>query len=135
MTQKLKEYRTNKIYDAAEKKSKVQDYIWNKTRETIINKPTYMNNQTRNECASLFALRSRMLKVKGNYKNKYTNLICRWCNNKEETQIHILTECKEFLNITGKTKYETYYDDNKKSSVTATQIMGNIVTKLQEKET
>jgi len=68
VTQKLKEYQTNKIYDAAEKKSKVQDYIWNKTRETIINKPTYMNNQTRNECANLFALRSRMLKVKGNYK-------------------------------------------------------------------
>ena len=32
--QKLKEYQANTIYSAAEKKSKVQDYIWNKTRET-----------------------------------------------------------------------------------------------------
>ena len=35
-----------------------------------------------------------MLKVKGNYKNASTNLNCRLCNDKEETQTHILEECK-----------------------------------------
>ena len=49
------------------------DYVWNRTRETISKKPTYMNNMTRRECTNIFAVRSRMLKVKGNYKNKYTD--------------------------------------------------------------
>ena len=134
VTQKLKEYQANKIYSAADKKSKVQDYVWNKTRETIIKKPIYMNNLSRMECSNLFAVRSRMLKVKGNYKNKHANLQCRWCKNKEESQIHILTECKEFQSITGNNKYETYYDDNNQTSVIATRIIGKVVTKIQEQE-
>ena len=52
---------------AADNKSKVMDYVWNKTRETICKKPTYMNNMTSRECTNIFAVRSRMLKVKGNY--------------------------------------------------------------------
>ena len=38
--QKLNEYQINKIYNAADNKSKVMDYMWNKTRETISKKPT-----------------------------------------------------------------------------------------------
>jgi hypothetical protein len=134
ITQRLMEYQINKIYSAAENKSKVQDYIWNKTRETIMKKPTYMNNQTRKECSNLFAVRSRMLKVKGNYKSKHTNLICRWCKLKEESQIHILTECKEFQSITKYNKYETYYDDENHTAAIATQIMGKVVAKIEEQE-
>ena len=90
VNQKLKEYQINKIYNAAGKKSKVEDYVWNKTHETIIQKPTHMNNLTRKECTGIFAVRSRMLKVKGNYKNKYPNPTCRWCTLTNETQEHIL---------------------------------------------
>jgi hypothetical protein len=93
-----------------------------------------MNNRSRNECSNLFAVRSRMLKVKGNYKNKHTNQICRWCINTEDFQIHILAECKEFLSITGNNKYETYYDDNNQASVIATRIIVKVVIKLQEQE-
>ena len=50
-----------------------------------------------------------MLKVKGNYKNKYTELTCRWCKNNVETQEHILKQCAEFTHITKNTTYETYF--------------------------
>ena len=116
--QKVHEYQINKIYKAADKKSMVMDYVWNKTRETISKKPTYINNMTRRECASIFAVRFRMPNVKGNYKNKYTELTCRWCKNNVETQEHILKQCAEFTHITKNTTYEVYFDDNEKKSKT-----------------
>ena len=41
ITEKLKEYQINKIYKAAETKSKVRDYICNKTRATVTARPLY----------------------------------------------------------------------------------------------
>ena len=134
VNQKLKEYQINKIYNAAGKKSKVEDYVWNKTHETIIQKPTYMNNLTRKECTSIFAVRSRMLKVKGNYKNKYPNLTCRWCTLTNETQEHILKECREFKPITGTNTYETYYEDTLTAHKTTANIIQKVTEKLKEQE-
>ena len=51
----------------------------------ISKKPTYMNNMTRRECTNIFAVRFRMLKVNGNYKNKYMEKTCRWCKDNMET--------------------------------------------------
>ena len=91
------------------------DYVWNKTRETISKKPTYMNNMTSRECTNIFAVRSRMLKVKGNYKHKYTNKTCRWCKDNMETQEHILTQCAGVRSINAKNLLELALEglDNK----------------------
>ena len=129
-TQKLNEYQINKIYKAADNKSKVMDYVWNKTRETICKKPTYMNNITRRECTNIFAVRSRMLKVKGNYKNKYTDKTCRWCKDNMETQEHILKQCAEFKHITQNITYETYFDDDTNMTKIAAETIHNVITKL-----
>ena len=56
-------------------------------------KAKYMNELTRKQTSLIFKARSRMLKVKGNYKNGYPDLICRLCKGGEETQTHILEEC------------------------------------------
>ena len=54
-----------------------------------------MNKLTRNQASLIFKARTRMLKVKSNYKNGNINLQCRICNKNEETQKHALEECEE----------------------------------------
>ena len=60
---------------------------------------TYMNKLTRNQASTIFKARTRMLKVRSNYKNGNTNMKCRLCNKEEETQKHALEEC-EIINET-----------------------------------
>ena len=52
-----------------------------------------MNKCNRNQASTLFRTRIRMIRLKGNYKNGSTNLICRACKTDTETQQHILEEC------------------------------------------
>ena len=87
---------------------------------------------TRRECASIFAVRSRMLKVKGNYKNKNTELTCIWCKRNVEIQEHILKQCAEFTHITNNTTYETYFDDNTNMTKKAAETIHKVITKLNE---
>ena len=53
----------------------------------------YMNELTRKQASLTFKARTRMIKVKCNYKNGYANLKCRMCKNEDETQKHIPEEC------------------------------------------
>ena len=59
-----------------------------------------------------------MMQIKVNYRNKYTNIICRWCNEDEETQIHILKYYPEFKQLTNNQNEMYYHDDNESTSVT-----------------
>ena len=54
---------------------------------------TYLSKLKRKEASLIFKTRNRMLKIKRNYKNAHTNLTCRGCNAKEETQQHVMEEC------------------------------------------
>ena len=55
----------------------------------------YMNELTRKQTSLIFKARTRMIKVKGNYKNGHPDLTCRMCGEREESQVHILEECPE----------------------------------------
>ena len=57
------------------------------------NRAKYLSKLTRNQASTIFKARTRMLKVKSNYKNGNKNLNCRLCGTSEETQKHILEEC------------------------------------------
>ena len=131
ITEKLKEYQINKIYKAAETKSKVRDYICNKTRATVTARPRYIDNLNRKECSNIFNTRARMIKIKGNYKNKYTDLSCRWCGEDEETQPHILKYCPAFKHLTSK-QHEIYYCDDKESTKSTADILQLVIEKLEE---
>ena len=48
-----------------------------------------MSNLTRRACSNIFNTRARMIKIKGNYRNKYNDMSCRWCKEDDETQMHI----------------------------------------------
>ena len=43
------------------------------------------------EKSFVFSARSRMLDVKGNFKQGKPNILCRRCNNEDELQSHLLT--------------------------------------------
>ena len=135
LSNKLKIYQTKKIYKAAETKSKVRDYICNKTKRTVMMKPTYMDNLSRTECASIFNTRARMIKVKGNYKNKYNDKNCRWCQKYNETQTHILTECTQFKSTTKNVEYKTYYNDDNKSAKIAARTLALVINKINQNPT
>ena len=119
-----------KIYLAAEEKSKIRDYICNKERSIILTKPHYLENYNRTDCNNIFITRARMLEVKGNYRGKQSDLICRWCKNAIDTQQHILKKCPKFQDITINTQYDTYFNDEEESTSTVKDIIQKVKTKL-----
>ena len=119
--------------EISNKKSKLLDLLLHKTTKNIEMRPKYMSKQTRTECASIFKMKARMLKTKNNYKNRYQEMNCRWCNHQTETQEHILTECPEFKTITNNTEYQTYMQDNSNYTKNIAHIISKTMTKLEEK--
>ncbi len=75
-----------------------------------------MNELTRNQASTIFQARTRMLKVKENYKKKYGNdLICRACGLKTENQLHVLKECQVLhQNDTNKITEADIFTENPK---------------------
>ncbi len=84
-----------------------------------------MDKLTRNQTSIIFQTRTRMLKVKDNYKNKYkTDMKCRACGQQAESQSHILRECQTLhQNQTSKiTEAEITTEDINTLKETATKI-------------
>ena len=87
-------------------KSKLENLLRYKTTPIKIGTPPkYTRALTRNQCANIFTVRSRMMKVKCNYKSQYQSLQCRWCNATEENQEHVLTGCPKFSHLTEELNY------------------------------
>ncbi len=74
----------------------------------------YLIKMTRNEASTIFKSRSRMLKVKCNYKNMYkNNLSCRACGQTDETQDHVLNQCNQIhTNNSNKVRPELYFNED-----------------------
>jgi hypothetical protein len=85
-------YFQNRINEQAQQKSKLQAII-NHSSWQAGKRPEYMNQLRRNEVSLLFKARTRMIDIKNNYRGKYANLKCRWCNEEKETQEHVLETC------------------------------------------
>ena len=89
-----------RLKKTAESKSKMQYYMDGKTNRTVGQRAKYLSKLTRNQASIIFKTRTRMLKVKGNYKNGHKDLQCRLCGKAEETQTHILEECSKLIIVT-----------------------------------
>ena len=76
-------------------KSKMKYFLEGKGEWNPGKRAKYMSELTRKQTSTIFKARTRMIKVKGNYKNGHTSLLCRMCKNEEETQTHILESCPE----------------------------------------
>ncbi len=97
-------------------------------------RPKYMNKMTRKECSTIFKYKAKMMKIKANYPNKKIPSTCRWCDNTNETQEHIIEECKEFTALTQNlnTHSITYTNNANKSS--EAYWLDKINEKLKERE-
>jgi len=107
------------LLHTGQNKTKTKYYLENKEGLKIGSRAKYMDQCTRTEASIIFMARTRMMGVKGNYKNKYPNIKCRLCGNEDETQEHILEEC-------------TRMDRSKAPRVTTQEIFQEDVEKLKE---
>ena len=87
--EKFKERITETLQD----KSKMRYFSEGKTEWQLGTRAKYMNELTRKQVSLIFRARTRMLKIKGNYKNGNKNQTCRACKAEPETQDHILSKC------------------------------------------
>ena len=94
ISQKINKAFKEKIEKDAEEKSKVKHLRDGQPQWEPGEMKTYLHKTPRTVASTIFQARSRMIKVKSNYKNKYkNNLTCRACGLTEETQSHILEDC------------------------------------------
>ncbi len=113
-------------------KSKVQYLLEGKSEWKPGKRPEYVNKLIRNQVSLVFQARTRMIKVKENYKKGQRNLICRVCRTQVETQQHILEECVE-LHEDETTKVTK--DDIFKEDVYHLKEIANKLQKTMEKLT
>ena len=94
--------------------------------------PKYLTELCRNHTSIIFKARTRMIKVKRNFKTKYkNNLMCRGCGKEEETQLHVLQECKVIhTDETTKIYQQDLFDNSKET--TKLQEMANKLIKIEE---
>ena len=76
-------------------------------------RPTYMDKLNRKQCNAILRARSSMLMVKENYKKQYeSNLLCRFCDNYNETQEHILQDCTKIKRSKEKIIYSKIFEED-----------------------
>ena len=78
----------------AEGRSKLTHLLEGKNDWNPEEPANYMNKLTRKQASTIFKVRTRMIKVKNNYRNGFTDLNCRACKLTIETQNHALVQCK-----------------------------------------
>ena len=88
----IEKFKTS-IIKTTEGKSKMQYFLEAKEKWQPGKRAQYMNELTRKQTSTIFKARSRMIQVKGNYKNGHTDLKCRKCKQEIETQQHVLEKC------------------------------------------
>ena len=129
-------YFKQKTVTEAANKSKVQ-FLLNGKHQTWQpgKREKYLDNLTRNKASAIFKARTRMFPAKNNQRGNHPDLICRFCKKEDETQEHLLNECKT-LHTDNRTKIKTTeifaeYDENTKE--TANKLLA-IMEKIDELE-
>ena len=84
------------------------------------------NELNAQECKFLFALRTRMVDVKANYRGKYWDTICPCCKLEEDNQEHLLS-CymieEEGMMIGSLPNYQDIFGDNLSKQVEVARIL------------
>ena len=82
------------IIKEAEEKSTVKHWLDMREGEIPQRLANYLKTITRKQCTSIIKVRTRMVPVKANYGDRYQDKKCRLCQEEEETQKHVLSECR-----------------------------------------
>ena len=132
---KLEHEFKKRIDKESEQKSKIK-FLRNGNGDwTPGKRQTYLSKLTRNEASTIFQLRTRMIKVKRNYKNAYTNLTCRGCKANEETQEHVLENCTKIHETeTTKIHKEEYFTENVNMLKQSVKKLDYILARLDQSD-
>ena len=84
-----------RICETSNNKSKMKYYEESKTEWSPGNRAKYMDELNRKQVSYVFKARTRMIKVRGNFKNGNSDLTCRACKKDLETQDHVLETCPQ----------------------------------------
>ena len=133
--EKMLDHKRDAIMKASQKKSKVKHLIENNSYKHIKDqRGTYMMQMTAHQSAAIFAIRTRMLAVKGNYPTQYKEKNCRWCNEQEETQSHILNNCPGFIDDSIMIDKKKIMNNERKITKDEAHHLVNIFNKINEKK-
>ena len=78
-----------------------------------------------NQAKTIFRIRTRMLKVKNNFKNGSVNTKCPICKNGEDSQEHVFIECKMLGERLSKKEYFSIFSENEEE-------MANVIMKIEK---
>ena len=131
LQEKMKESFQQKLMNCSESKSKMQYYLQGKKDKNTWKRADYLNKLTRNQASVIFRARTRMLKVKANFRNAYKNPKCRMCNIYEETQQHILEDCMALEELPVITKEMIFQEDPNELKITVNNL-NKRMEKLEE---
>ena len=102
------------IKKGTENKTKAKYYMDNNLRNPRPGtRAEYMDKCNRMEANIIFRARTRMLKVKANFRNMHQDTQCRLCKEEEENQEHVLEHCKnEKRKRLGKVTTEDIFEES-----------------------
>ena len=109
ITQKVRDKAFEKLQAIKKSHSKVKEIEHN---ELVLQKYLQPNkaNIKKEEAQLIFILRCRTTNVKNNLKGNFDSLECRACEKTEESQKHIVQECKILNEDTENVKYEKLFN-------------------------
>ena len=120
------------IQNEALRKSKVAHWKELKDRIAPGQRPLYMDKLTRKQTRAIFKVRSRMLPVKANQPTNQTDIKCRLCNQKDETQQHIIEECPQIRKqIHGENTAKTYEKIFKDENIEELKNIANQIIRIE----
>ena len=130
---KAREHMNQKLIKTSENKSKMMYYLEGKKEMKVGTRANYMNELTRNQASTIFRARTRMIKVRANYKNgnEGLDLTCRLCKKEEETQKHVLEECEVLSTKHSKATKTMIFSEN---TIELKETAKTIEKRLQELE-
>ena len=129
---KTRELFQKELENSAENKSKMQYFLEGKKEWSTQKRANYMTKLTRNQASTIFKARTRMIKVKSNYKNGNNDLKCRICKQKEETQQHILEECEPINNKIPKITKEMLFEESSEELKKTAEIIEKRLKMLED---
>ena len=94
------EEKANEIYkNECEKLKKLK---WLNQCKAKIKRERYMDILQQKQGRILFKLRTRMISVRNNFKNKYEDLMCPRCKKEIDDEKHLFTKCEKLANMQNK---------------------------------
>ena len=94
------EEKANEIYkNECEKLKKLKCLNQYKAK---IKRERYMDILQQKQARILFKLRTRMISVRNNFKNKYEDLMCPRCKKEIDDEKHLFTKCEKLADIQNK---------------------------------